>query len=242
MEEWKTIEEFPTYSISSFGNVTGSTKQNLSKRMRDNYYRINLLNGTLQKTFLIHRLVACHFIPNPENKPYVNHKDGNKLNNNVTNLEWSTAAENNKHAYDSKLRKAFEQSVLQYSLNDELIQQHDSIQIAAEVTNTSVGNITSVCRGRTQTAGGYIWKYVNETKVVNEEPDGKIIEDYPNYKITPDKKVYNIRTKQYMTLHPDGQGKLRVTCTNKGKRKNFFISKLYSEYYENSQSQVTAET
>jgi hypothetical protein len=79
------------------------TKEKILKpnfQKKTGYYSV-----TLHKVMSIHRLVATAFIPNPENKPFVNHKDGNKLNNNVDNLEWVTASENGIHAFKSGLLK-----------------------------------------------------------------------------------------------------------------------------------------
>ncbi len=68
------------------------------------YLRVTLYKDGSRKNFLIHRLIATHFIPNPENKPQVNHIDGNKINNNIDNLEWVTPSENTQHAYDTGLQ------------------------------------------------------------------------------------------------------------------------------------------
>lgn len=69
----------------------------------DRYKRVTLLKDQKPNIFSVHRLVALTFIPNPENKPTVNHKDGNKLNNHVSNLEWATYKENMQHAHDNNL-------------------------------------------------------------------------------------------------------------------------------------------
>ena len=99
------------YEIDEDGNIYGIV-HNSSRRIgvkkpyvnRGGYLRINLYdaNGKAQKHY-IHRLVAQTFIPNPKHKKEVNHKDGNKLNNNVNNLEWCTRSENQRHAFATGL-------------------------------------------------------------------------------------------------------------------------------------------
>jgi hypothetical protein len=74
-----------------------------SQRLVRNYYAVTLIKNNKPLTKKIHRLVAETYIPNPDNKPFVNHKDGNKLNNNVHNLEWVTPLENVKHAWENGL-------------------------------------------------------------------------------------------------------------------------------------------
>jgi len=93
------------YSISSDGKVY-SDKSNIELKQSigtTGYYRVNLNNKDGGKTFKVHRLVATHFIENPNNLNIVNHKDGNKLNNNIDNLEWCDYTYNNRHARENRL-------------------------------------------------------------------------------------------------------------------------------------------
>ena len=95
--------------ISNYRN-TGVDKE-MKPRIISGYYALGLENpestpdNRIQKIHKIHRLLAEYFIPNPDNKPCVNHKDGNKLNNNLDNLEWATVSENTKHSYANKLER-----------------------------------------------------------------------------------------------------------------------------------------
>lgn len=107
METWKDIEGYNGfYQVSNHGNMRsrylGLTNLKLQVD-KDGYFKISLMKDRKQKRYMVHRLVAMAFIPNPENKPCINHKDGDKKNNHVSNLEWVTISENTKHAFDNGL-------------------------------------------------------------------------------------------------------------------------------------------
>lgn len=96
------------YEIGDNGDVVsllgGERKVLRVGMMSSGYKMVGVRYNGKQKFFSIHRLLALHFIPNPDNKPQVNHKDGNKLNSRLDNLEWVTQSENNRHAYDTGLK------------------------------------------------------------------------------------------------------------------------------------------
>lgn len=108
--EWKDIDGFPNYKISSTGSVYSVHSNKLMKlhlrgtRADNKYLVVCVSKEGIQKNLSIHRLVAQAFIPNPENLPCVNHIDGNKFNNDVSNLEWCTYSENNYHAFRTGLK------------------------------------------------------------------------------------------------------------------------------------------
>ena len=101
VEEYKDIIDYEnTYQISNFGNVRNKNTGRILKPTEgktDKYYYISLCKDGKQKNTKIHRLVSLYFVENPENKPYVDHIDNNKLNNLFTNLRWATHQENRRN-------------------------------------------------------------------------------------------------------------------------------------------------
>lgn len=110
-EEWRDIERYEGhYQISNYSRIKSfkNDKITILKPLIDKngYLQIVFSKNGQHKWFKLHRLVAQAFIPNPENKPQVNHIDGNKMNNHVSNLEWVSQSENNNHAVNTGLRKS----------------------------------------------------------------------------------------------------------------------------------------
>lgn len=110
-EQWKKIEGYNNYSVSNFGRVRNDKRNHMmSPTLRSKnspYFAVCLTdNDGKAKRKNVHRLVAEAFIPNPNCKPQINHKDGDKENNHYSNLEWVTSSENSIHAYKLGLKKS----------------------------------------------------------------------------------------------------------------------------------------
>lgn len=149
----------------------GKEKVMKIRKNKKGYCVICLCKGNKKKLFQVHVLVAKAFIPNPENKPQVNHKHGIKTDNRVTELEWATSSENIQHAYntglfDNQIRQCKQLSkrniktVIQYDLQGNYIKTWDSIKEAKKQLNIS-NHISECCKGKRKTAGGFVWKYGN---------------------------------------------------------------------------------
>lgn len=173
MEVWKDIKGYDGfYQVSNMGKVRNiKTKRILSQCLNGwKYPFVALCIDGVAKSKVVHRMVAISFVPNPYNKEQVNHKDGNKLNNNATNLEWATQSENIKHAYDNGLMSSFykgkngkqhnrSKSVIQYDLNDNYIAEYGSMLEAERVTGIHNTKISMVARGVRNKAGNYKWRF-----------------------------------------------------------------------------------
>lgn len=112
-------------SLARYVNTGGGGRRLICERIRalgphTQGYQTITFKAT-ERPWLIHRIVAQHFIPNPENKPFVNHKDGNKHNNHVSNLEWATRQENEDHAYGTGLKNSTGSSNTMSKLNEEKV-------------------------------------------------------------------------------------------------------------------------
>ena len=128
------------------------------------YYKFVILsNGEVVERKAVHRLVAEAFLPNPDNLPEVNHKDENRLNNHVENLEWCT------REYNAGYSK--NKAVLQFC-DGEQIAEYKSIKVASQQTGISRNCISNALRGRAMSAGGYQWYYKTKGEMTygtNEE-------------------------------------------------------------------------
>lgn len=116
MDTWSKIPGYKNYSVSDSGLVrndkTGRIKATKSDSKGRDYQHVDLYSDGKGRSMRVHRLVAQAYIPNPENKPEVNHKDGNPRNNRADNLEWATKSENMKHAVATGLYKPNPPSML----------------------------------------------------------------------------------------------------------------------------------
>lgn len=181
-EEFKDIEGYEGhYQISNYGRVKSLkrkyqvinpiTKNNNvrevketiisgnNKNDKNRYITVDLYKENKYKTFPIHRLVAQAFILNPNNLPFVNHKNGIKVDNRVDNLEWIDCKGNLLHAVRTGLIKTCKK-VQQLDLNNNLLNEFISVGEATRITN--ICHIAEACRSERKTAGGYIWKYKEE--------------------------------------------------------------------------------
>lgn len=161
------------YQVSNLGNIRNYKSNRILKscKDKDGYLLIGLHKNHKLKTVRIHRLVAKSFIPNLENKPQVNHKDGNKQNNNVDNLEWCTMLENIKHAWKNGLMKIHygkgknsKKAKIIYQIDpktNKIINIYHGNRDVERKTGYDHSSISKCCRNRKsyKTYGGYKWQY-----------------------------------------------------------------------------------
>ena len=161
---WKSIEGFSNYEVSKNGEVrNASTKYVLKGRLsKSGYYQVSIKENATGKfkNQYNHRLAALAFIDNPEDKPQVNHKDGIKTNNVLSNLEWSTPSENQRHRHRIGTTKTSQRKVGKFK-GDKMIASYDSIKEAAEAEESPRASIDGVLGGRRKTLRGFKWKYLD---------------------------------------------------------------------------------
>lgn len=173
IEVWKDIPNYEgLYQVSNLGRIRNCPNKPgawnkeaiIIKTMLNTYGypMFSLCKNGKRKTGLVHRCVAEAFIPNPQNLPQINHKDEDKTNNRVDNLEWCDCQYNN--TYGTRIDRAIKKTnkaVCQYDLDGNFIKKWDSLSQINKELGFLQGNISSCCHGRYKTMYNYIWKYVD---------------------------------------------------------------------------------
>lgn len=234
-EVWKKIpiENFEKYHISNLGKCKNSTTNRLlTPALVSKYYMYGLSYKGKCTRIMIHRLVALAFIPKLDIKyDVVNHLDGNKFNNIVSNLEWTNLSGNTNHAVKTLNRGKSNKKVIRIdSENNETV--YESITIAGQQNNTSRENIKAVLRGRSSKAVGYKWKYFDPSHNINivDITNYKKIEGYENYYISKEGNVYSKTQRQFLTYnYVDGYPK--VMLYKNAKPKCEYVHRLVALYF-----------
>ena len=164
-EEWRAIEGYEgLYEVSDAGNIRSLRYGKNVKQFVNNsgYYRVHIYDreGT-PKNHSPHRLIAKAFCEGYEDGLIVNHRDGNRLNNKASNLEWVTYSFNNRDTYarGSNSGSRYWKRVDMLDVEGNLLRTFDSQREASKVTGIQVANISAVCRGLRKSAGGYVWRF-----------------------------------------------------------------------------------
>ena len=199
-EEWRDVVGYEgRYMVSSMGRVY-SCPNHMHNGMilnadkyQNGYYRVALSKHCQKKYVMIHRLVAEAFLPNPNNYPFVNHKDESRTNNCVENLEWCTPKYNSNYGRVSKENRIANcklgRPVVQMTLDSKDIAIFPSLGEAGRSVGVSASNIREACIGNVQTSAGFKWRYAdNKTphnrpkKVAQYTLDGKCVVVFPSVK------------------------------------------------------------
>lgn len=177
-EIWKDITEYEGYyQVSNLGNVKSLTRyikrksnytgdmilkgKMLSQNKLDSGYRmVHLSKNGVTKPYLVHRLVAQAFIPNPKGLPIINHKDENKSNNCLSNLEWCDTLYNiNYGTVNERISANKSTPVIQYSLDGSVVRTYRNARVAGKENNISINLIYRCCYKKCCSYKGYVWRF-----------------------------------------------------------------------------------
>ena len=166
-EIWKDIKNYEgLYQVSNLGRVKSLYYNKILQNavQKDGYFQVSLSKNGIQKMYLVHRLVAEAFLPNPHNYLCVNHKDEDKSNNIYTNLEWCDVKYNanygtrNKRISKSNTNGKLSKPVLQYTLDGQFVKEWSSTMECGR-NGYHQGTVAQCCRGELKKHKGYMWRY-----------------------------------------------------------------------------------
>ncbi len=215
----KVHPEYSSYYVFSDGKIF-STKGNRYLKQTQNsqgYLRVGVLDKKGKRwSIYVHRIVAQCFIPNPDNKPIVNHMDGNVKNNNIENLEWVTDKESMNHAIREGIKARGFKPVEQYSKEGKLMVTYPSLQEAAKALNVSRGSVCDACRGKYKTCRGYTLKYAGGIRSKDNADEIWIkIKEMDGYEASNLGRIYSTKTHRVLKPCVRMYGRKNVTLCGK---------------------------
>lgn len=223
-EMWKNIDGFP-YKVSNKGRVANAETNKILSNIKSDYHCVNLYKNRKMFVKRVHRLVAKAFIPNPDDKKLVNHKDGNKHNNSVNNLEWCSNSYNIQHAHDNGLIKVSSHSIIieQYDEKDNKIREWKSASKAIKDTQISREKLYKLCEtGDTYNKFTYKMIRPKENKKIIKNEIWKKIPNY-DYYASSHGRIKNDKDK---LLRQNGTTYKTVELRKNKKGKKFCVHKL----------------
>lgn len=240
MDNGIEIKDFNQYLIYPDGKIYSKKRKaylNINiERFKKQKLRVQVCltsDKGIRKGRLLHRLVALHFIENPENKSEVNHKDGDCYNNHVNNLEWVTKQENMKHVSKMGLIKVNNcgRCVIQYDKTGNLVGEYTSIYEAARHTQILSTTIDKVLKGLLKYGGGYVWKYKAPLEIEGEIWKKIIIKDInTGYEVSNMGRVKN-KKGRYIKGHKHNFEYIIIDLRYNGKRKTKPLHSLVAEAF-----------
>jgi len=213
------------YQIYDNGSIW-SNKSNkfLLTRICNGYHLITLNCQVLS----VHRLVAETFIPNPENKPYVNHINSDKLDNRVENLEWVTQKENCA-AHNKSI--SHPKKVIQKDINGKILNKFDSLIEAGKSIGMSPSSISKAVLKINNTAGGYFWDYEENYMNIMDISKGKQVYNNHKYIVFKDGIIYNNVRKTIVKPIKNASGYCYVTISNNKTKKNHYVHRIVADHF-----------
>jgi hypothetical protein len=237
-EIWKQIPDFSNYYASTYGKIKNKKDKIISPQSNYGYLRVSINNNNGKRISVkIHRLIALTFIPNPENKKTVNHKNHKKTDNNVNNLEWASVTEQNHH------KKPIPKDVLSKGQNKEIwrvdiktgekIEKYSSIVEASKwllnnnytesnYSNKGCPNLARVANKKPKynSAFGYKWEWDNEKENLYDDEIWKVINpDFingsQNYQVSNYGRIKTSRNRISEGHKPDGNGYIYIRIQDK---------------------------